>query len=299
MNELMTMLNTSELKNNPEEIAEAIHQLAVDIEECKDNLEGIRDRKIFKRIFNNNTRDLAEAMISQNDTISTFLNIVQALILLNLNNCAILAAVMDKLNSFQDSTSDSGNRYLAMAKDYIRESIEASKTTNKKFDTLQQNIEDTKSMLIEKNKIDERQDKLLKRLSENIAKKEDIDSQQEKNIEEIKRRLEAKELLAKEHDKAVLGLSQKITQKDELDTKQSKEIDEIQQYLVDQQKTDKVQTESIETLQSLINMLTDKVTSLEKCPQRAPSPSFDKGPFIISIIALGISLGSVVLTLLK
>ena len=82
----ITVLTKEELEKNPSIIGENLARLAMAIEDNRDDIESIKYRGFWKKLTTNNTRDLAEAMIKQNDTISAFLPIIQGIIFLSMNN---------------------------------------------------------------------------------------------------------------------------------------------------------------------------------------------------------------------
>ena len=134
MCELMEITLDPAIRNNPQKVGELIFQLAEDIEACKKNLSGIMNRDFFKRVCSNNTCDLEDAMLKQNDTITLFVNIVQSLILLNLNNTVILTGIQDELTKHQKGRGNLSNKYIEIAKEYIAQSIEFSRKVIEKID---------------------------------------------------------------------------------------------------------------------------------------------------------------------
>lgn len=119
-------LSADEVNSKPSEIGESIAQLALAIQDSKTDLEEIQNRSFFKKLINNNTRDLAQAMLKQNDTISAFLTIIQGVILLSMNNLVVLGSIMDSINK-QEATNDfRDNKYIGMAKSYLSEAIKSA-----------------------------------------------------------------------------------------------------------------------------------------------------------------------------
>ena len=135
MNELITVteMMVDEENKSPESIASMIVQLAKDIDECKDDLSRIRDRGIFKRMLSNNTRDLAEMMIKQNDTIALFLHIVQTMVIFNLNNAFMLGEIMHEMNKRETAEGVTNNRYMSVAKAYFSESMKTAELLNNRL----------------------------------------------------------------------------------------------------------------------------------------------------------------------
>jgi len=122
------------IEENPSLIGKAIADLCDDIEKSNGDFEKIKDRKFWKRLTNNNTRDLAENCIKQNDTIAAFLNIIQGIIFLCMNNIAVIGAVMESLEEQENANGLRDNKYLHMAKEYLSEALNSAKrsTNNEK-----------------------------------------------------------------------------------------------------------------------------------------------------------------------
>jgi hypothetical protein len=142
MNNLVEISMDKEVRDNPQRIAQMIIELADDIEICQNDLSKLKERKLFKRIVSNNTKDLADAMIKQNDTISLFLNIVQALIMFNMNNTVILAEIQRELSMHEKGRGDFQNKYVAMAQEYITESYQAALALKNQLEAQSQTIRD-------------------------------------------------------------------------------------------------------------------------------------------------------------
>lgn len=278
MNDLVEIVNSEDLKKNPGEIAQTICDLAAEIESCKANLADIKKRNVWQRITSNNTRDLADAMIKQNDTISTFLNIVQSLIFLNLSNSVFLNAIMEKLNLSEGDRKVSGNKYIAMAKEYLQESITAARNTNAKFDTLLSGLEITKNELIEKARIDENQDRLLESLKNNLDENHSVDIEQEKSI---------------------AALREQLLRKENTDEYQTSMIREFQNFVVSQGSVNQNQSENIGKLMELHSLLDKKVSAIhEKMVSKTDADSSRPIPYL-SIFAIAISVVALILSLLK
>jgi len=133
MNDLMILSVDEELRENPGEIGAIIAAVAADIENCKADISKIKDRNWFERLFNNNTRDLADQMLKQQNTISVFLWIVQQLMFLNMNNTVLLAAVLEKIDVEVEDRGLFQNEYIKTARDFLQETLTAAKKTDKKF----------------------------------------------------------------------------------------------------------------------------------------------------------------------
>jgi len=195
MSDLIQMTLDPEVRNNPTKLGELIFQLADDIESCKEDLSTIKNRGWFDRMCSNNTRDLADAMIKQNDTISLFLSIVQSLIVLNLNNTVILAGIQDELTKQETGRGDFSNKYVAMAKDYLTQSITSAKKLIDKLDSHENRISTLKTELEQKEALDEEQSNLIHSLTSKYKEKEELDRKQSESIESVQVQLSAKSQL--------------------------------------------------------------------------------------------------------
>ena len=125
----ITILSKEELETNPEVVGENLRQLAIALQETRGDLETIKNRNFWKKITSNNTRDLAEAMLRQNDSISAFLVIVQGIVFLSMNNVVVLGGVMDALNKAEATNEMRDNEYVSMAKEYLGEALKNARRT--------------------------------------------------------------------------------------------------------------------------------------------------------------------------
>lgn len=210
MNEIVGITVNKDLRSNPKELAKTIVTLSKDIEECRNNLTSIKDRSFWKRTFSNNTRDLADSLIKQNDTISTFMNIVQVLIGFNLHNAVVLGGLYEELNNVSGQTKVSNNEYFQLAQDYIGETLIVAKKTNKKFDEFDSSISNINVELQKKKQIDEEQSKIITFLKQKYHEKDKIDKRQSDEIELLKK---------------------SNTEKDKLDSQQSEKLHELEKEI--------------------------------------------------------------------
>lgn len=182
----LALLTREELENNPEIIAENIKLLAIALKETKGNLEEIKGRGFWKKITCNNTKDLAEALLKQNDSISAFLTIIQGILFLSMNNVAVLGAIMDSLTKAETANELRDNEYATMAREYLGEALKTAKRAANNEDEIQK----VKDGLIERYKAQaERDAEQDKRIREGVSK----DTEQDKDMAEIKARLAKQE----------------------------------------------------------------------------------------------------------
>jgi hypothetical protein len=125
-----------ELHNNPKKLAEVIFGLSQDIESCKNDITVIQNRNWFQRLFNNNTRDLASAMLKQQDTLSTFFQIIQCLLVLYGNNYRLLLELRNDLKDGEKKHGLSSNTYIKMATRQLDATINSKKKNKKSFDVI-------------------------------------------------------------------------------------------------------------------------------------------------------------------
>lgn len=182
----ITLLSKDELEKNPQAIGENIKLLAIALKETKGNLEEIKARGFWKKITCNNTKDLAEALLKQNDSISAFLTIIQGILFLSMNNVAVLGAIMDTLNKAETADELRDNEYATMAREYLSEALKTAKRAANNEDE----IKKVKDSLVERYKTqadkDAEQDKL-------IIEGANKDTEQDKGMAELKARIDKQE----------------------------------------------------------------------------------------------------------
>ena len=123
----LIVLTKEEIEKNPEVVGQNLAILAKAIEESKADITAIKNRSLWARLWSNNTRDLADTMLKQNEIISAYITVVQGIIWLTMNNIALLALVMDAMEKAEQANALIENRYSKMAKDFMKA---AEKTIN-------------------------------------------------------------------------------------------------------------------------------------------------------------------------
>ena len=143
MNDLINVADFTldkKLRTDPKKIAAVIKEVSESIDNCKDDLCEIKNRGLFKRVMNNNVRDLASVMLKQNEAIGVFMNIIQAIIVLNLQNTFMLGQIQQELANLSETPGSFSNEYLDMAKEMIDESYQVALNSNKKIDLLEEKV---------------------------------------------------------------------------------------------------------------------------------------------------------------
>lgn len=176
--------------HNPSNIAELITDLAQRIESNKSDLNSILNQDWWDRTFSKsgNIKALAENLIKQNDTISTFLNIVQALIAWNMSNSIYIHEVIRQLDYLSKKRGIDKNTYMGIAKTYLQEGLYAAVQTKKKFDSINSSIDTLKTDISNKIKKGNDQDRLINNLFSYVKEIKGIDDKQNELICELESR---------------------------------------------------------------------------------------------------------------
>ena len=212
MSEEIQVLTKWELESNPSVIGDNLVKLASDIEAAKDNISELKERNLWQRLTNNNTRDFAEVMLKQNDTMSAFMVIVQGIIFLSMNNVVVLGGIMDAINKAEDTNDLRDNKYITLAKDYLSEAIKAAR----KGEANEKEIENIKAKLVAAYKNQENQAALLKEIETKLDQKEHTDEQQDAVIENLKARLDKQEQIANQQSEIITEMKAEINQSQNL-----------------------------------------------------------------------------------
>lgn len=122
----LVVLTKEEIEKNPEVVGQNLAKLANAIDESKKDIAAIKDRGFWARLCSNNTKDLADSMLKQNEIIGAYITVVQGIIWLTMNNIALLAVVMDAMEKEEHANGIIENRYSKMAKNLMEESIKSA-----------------------------------------------------------------------------------------------------------------------------------------------------------------------------
>lgn len=122
------LFSKQQIIQNPHEVANTIVALSHAIEDAKVNIESIKNRNYWQRLINNNTRDMADALLKQNDTISAFLNLIQGVIFLTVNNLQALLLIQNSLNKHSETDRSMDNALLQRTKECFQEAINTARS---------------------------------------------------------------------------------------------------------------------------------------------------------------------------
>jgi hypothetical protein len=172
--------------SSPDEVFNRIEKLATDFSNAKDNLNKIKDRGFLKKIVSNTTKDLAEAMIRQNDSISAFLTIVRELLSGHLTNVVLLTAVMRKIEIEEKTNHLRDNKYLGVARVCVTEAL---KTAERNAE-LQKEIQNFKNELESLASRHSEQERLLAKIIDGLTQKKFLEGYNEDVFQMIIRQSE-------------------------------------------------------------------------------------------------------------
>ncbi|MFY9297202.1 MAG: hypothetical protein WBH95_12435 [Caldicoprobacterales bacterium] len=240
----ITVLTKQELERNPSVIGENLARLAMAIEDNRYDIESIKYRGFWKKLTTNNTRDLAEAMIKQNDTISAFLTIIQGIIFLSVNNIVVLGGIMDALNKHESTNQLRDNKYIEMAKDCLGEAIKSSKKIKENEEKITV-IEEVLDLYCDSQ---DRQEKLLVNLDKELKLNISSDKQRDKNIKNLITKIDKIISINQKQEENILSLQRSLKS-------QAKELD-------------KIKLDSNKSISDLSNKL-ERVSSIYEGQQKA------------------------------
>ena len=168
---------------SPKRAAEAVFDLSrqvQDIERCKGDAEQLRNRNWFRRMFSNNTRDIAEILLGLNNTMSAFLSIVQALIAFNMFNTTRLATLYNTLLKCEKQGKGFQGEHLEFAKAYVEQAYATAKQFRKWrtdqdacLDTIKQQLLQRAEYEKRKDSLDQQQSQKLDELGRSVTAVED------------------------------------------------------------------------------------------------------------------------------
>ncbi len=270
----------------PKEIAHQIIQLENEIYECKDDLIQIRKRSFFSKMVKGTTSDLTDAMIKQNDTIGMFLGVITQIIYLNVHNTFWLGQILEILDDQSELKKVKDQSYIRMAKDFIGESIKSSKITSGRMENIDEEFMLIRNHIIEKRKLDRRQDEMISQLNVAIHEKDILDKEHSEQLEQIietdmrqdekiekiiveKRKLDRRqdrmtvEMKAEKEEKERLEKERSAQLKKiiQTDAKQDEKIDEILKLLQLKDRADIMQTSELKNVKDITGQISERLES--------------------------------------
>lgn len=184
-----------EILRSPKKAAEAISDLAKQVDEidrCKGDLKQLKNRGVFERLFANNTRDMASILLRQNDTMSAFLTIVQALIAFNMFNTSRLGKLYNTLLKCENQGKGFQSEHLDFAKAYIAQAYTAAKQFRKRLKNRDACLDSMKQQLLQraeyekqKDSLDQEQSQKLDSLEANLGEHEHVNRSQSEQLDEL------------------------------------------------------------------------------------------------------------------
>lgn len=117
-------------ERNPIKLAKVITELSKNLKENRKEIEKIKERNVFERLVNNNTRDLALLIIKQNDITSHLFIMFKILLEFSLRNTSSVSELYSELNKISELQENNENEFFEMAKSYVGECNKAAKRYN-------------------------------------------------------------------------------------------------------------------------------------------------------------------------
>jgi hypothetical protein len=282
---------------DPKELGEIIVELATAIESCKDDLQKIRERSIWRRLFANNTRDVADVLIKQNDTISLFLHIVQALTILNVNNSAVLAGIQEQLCRFQDKRGTFTSKYLQMASDYISAALAAARRVADQLDRHSAQLDGLHSDLQSHKTDEEDQTRIMVELLERYRSEALVSAREMKDqfsvyntkLEQVARDVEAERTRSENHSRDISAVRDQQRRLLDQDSVQGERISGVEKNLAAQ-----------ETLQARVDRAIESIENELDAHRRAATAARSRvnAALTVAVCSVGMSVVSVALAVL-
>lgn len=185
MTDIIKQESPGTLQVPPSQLANEIKELAEALSKSKKDIEEIQNRKLFQRVFSNNTRDIARAMINQGDTISGFLELIKGVIFCQIGNLSTLMALRDGLLKQRDDIDDAGKSYIDLAVNFLDEALTTTKVYSDKFELVESALSEVQRHLTEKAKLDEEQNKAIQSIERHIEYKNQLDANQDSKLHNL------------------------------------------------------------------------------------------------------------------
>ena len=206
------IVSTEAKMQSPDELAKMIVQLSENIDSCKNDLSQIKNRGWFKRLTSNNTKDVAEIQIKQNDSMGTFLQITRMLIGLNFNNVVFLGALYEQICTHEKSRGKFCSNYLNIAKEFISATLTHTQKHLKRMDDLEELALSLAQKYNKKEQIDQEQDRRLKEIDNSLSQKEALDDKQSREIKKIVLYLRKKDEVDHKQTGDIIDLKKRIAE---------------------------------------------------------------------------------------
>jgi len=211
MTDIIKQESSDLIKVPPSQLANEIKELAEALSQSKKEIEDIQNRKIFQRVFSNNTRDLARAMIKQGDTISGFLELIKGVIFCQIGNLSTLMALRDGLLKQRDDIDDAGKSYIDLAVSFLDEALTTTKVYSDKFELVESALSEVQRHLTEKARIDEEQNKTIQSIEKHLEDKNKLDDNQDKRLNSLQLEIGKISGSCKVHEKRIHDTEQNLS----------------------------------------------------------------------------------------
>lgn len=123
--DVQTLIN--EIMKNPESLKKFVEETNQKLEQNKKEVESIKNKNLISRLFTSSTKDIATALLDQNDTMMKFFQLLQIMTFVSKGNSAMLFGLMESLNRGEQMSSKENGNLFRMAKSFLQQAIDDSK----------------------------------------------------------------------------------------------------------------------------------------------------------------------------
>ena len=177
------------VNNDPNELVNRIMQLVKDIQSCKGNALELKDRGWLSRLTSNNTKDIADVLVKQNDTLSLFFCIVNELIYSNLNNTGMLCQIQKNLRENAQEQGSFENQYLNRADGILDSAICIARTMDDRFRSVTEETKAIRELFVKNEYLDHQQTSIINLLVRKYKENEARYQQQIVGMDTIKKQI--------------------------------------------------------------------------------------------------------------
>ena len=124
----------NEIQVDPIKVADSIRRISEEICTSKQTHNNLKDRAWWERVVSNNTKDLAEGLARQADTLNALLEVIQGVIFLSVNNAAYLHKVSHEIKFTADGHTRHLSEYEQLSANIIDAAIEQSQKIDKRIE---------------------------------------------------------------------------------------------------------------------------------------------------------------------